>query len=255
MTTKKIEERNEKEIYIQRKKNLLEKEADNFERVVFLKGTKGFYAVVGHSAVILANKIAPELKMRVLLRRDSDYGVKSKEGIITIKNVGYYKEKFKNSVYIEFEKEDDACISFKLKQKISAEEYALLARSKEIKRQKLENEIVKAVPMPKLNMLLTEVLTMTYRFYRKHSDVMSRRFILDTVSEEVRYAHKVFLAICREEHSKQEGLKKIDATLSQLLCDMVQVIALDVWSVEDCSALSLKIVDTKTEIARELKKK
>ncbi len=244
----------EKQAYLERKEKLLTLEKGNWERIIFMRGTGGYWMLAGHSAVIFANQVAPELKIRVVLRKDTDFDHKSKEGVILLKNVEFYKTRLLNSGQAELEKAEENFILCRLKRKMSETEYDLLRRSKEIRRQKLEGMILKNSPMPKLNQGLTDTLKLTYKFYNKHSEKIERGFILDKLVDSVRMAHKAMLLAAREETPREEALKRIKRELSMALCDLQQVSLLEIWSVEDCTTLSIKIIETIVLVEEEEKK-
>ncbi len=251
----KTAEKDEKKEYLERKKRLAAFEEKNYDRIVFLKATKGYYVVGGHSVVILVNKIAPELKIRVAPRRDTDFGVKFKEGVINLKNLDFYKERLIHSVYLfeEFEEKDDALI-FKLKKKVSETEYKLLLKSKELRRQKLQAMIEKSTPMPKLNMKLTEVFRVTYKFYVKHSDALSRPFLIQKLSDDIRIAHKTMILIFREQVPARKGLLKIRTQLELAMCDLSQIVALELWSLEDMTTLSILLTEAQVTVEAEIER-
>ena len=234
----------EKKEYMERKEKLFRFEEGNFEKIVIIRGTGGYWSVFGHSAVILVNKIAPELKIRMALRRDSDFGTRFREGGVTFRNIGFYKSKLLESEYLVLEREMDDFIIYRLNQKVSETEYDLLLRSKEIRKQRLEEMIMKSVPMPKLRMKLTETFATTYRFYNKHGNVFDREFLLRTLAEDVRKAHKVMLLIGRDEVKLDEGVKKIKQQLELAMCDVGQVAELGIWTIEDATTLAILIVET-----------
>lgn len=252
--TEKAQKRAERKEYQKRKEALLKREKENYEYIAFMKATGGFYVCVGHSAVILARKIAKGVGLRFILKTDRDFGKKSKEGIITITKRDYYREKLKNSPYLTLFKDDKNSLVFKLDRKLTLEEYEALALEEQIKRQELEESIVKAIAMPKLSNKLLEVLRITYRFYRKNSDACSREFILNRFCERIEYAHRLFLEICRGEHDKNTGLAKIDQSLSLALCEMVQISELQIWGYEESSILSIKLIEAQNQLRSDLKR-
>lgn len=253
MTIDKQVIKEERRAYLERKKKLFELERENYNHVIMMRGTQGFWMTGGHSAVILVNKVAPELKIRIALRRDTDFGEKFKEGVTTFKNLGFYKEKLKLSECVKLEKEEGDFIFYKLARKISVTEYDVLRRSKEIRRQKLEGMIVKSVPMPTLNAKLSEVLRLTFKFYSKHSDALLRGFIVDKLADEIRTAHKTFVLICREEVGAMAGLLKVKKILSFALADVEQIVTLEGWSVEDCTVLATAIIEATMALDTEMK--
>ncbi|MBQ3294631.1 hypothetical protein IJG98_02805 [Candidatus Saccharibacteria bacterium] len=253
MATDKQAIKEERKEYLERKQKLLALEKENYARIIMMRATRGFWMTGGHSAVILVNKIAPELKIRIALRRDTDFGDKFKEGVTTFKNLGFYKEKLKLSEYVKLEKEEDDFIVYKLVKKISAAEYDVLLRSKEIRRQKLDGMIVKSIPMPTLNVKLSEVLRLTFKFYSKHSDALLRAFIVEKLADEIRTAHKTFVLICREEIGAMAGLLKVKKILSYALADVEQIVTLEGWSVEDCTVLAMAIIEASMAVDTEVK--
>lgn len=71
--------------YNENKKFLTEFEKTNFNYLVLLKSTNGFYKLVGHSALFYALNIAPRLNLAANLTTDGDYTHKSAEGIVSVR--------------------------------------------------------------------------------------------------------------------------------------------------------------------------
>lgn len=235
--------RAEKNEYLERKKKLVEVEAKNYNKIILLEGTDGYWMFGGHSAVILAYKVAEKSKMRVGLKRDTDFDYKFEEGVISIQNVPFYVEEIKKSPLVKNCRKTEHAYTFTLKDKISEAEYKLLAKSPELKRQKLENMIVKSHPMPQVNMKVEEVFRTAARLYRKYSDPVGRDLLTRRFVDQARVAHKVVLLIARGEVDKKAGLKKIEETLSGMMADVMQISILEFWSVGDCTAMSAGIIE------------
>ncbi|MBQ6605559.1 hypothetical protein IJH66_01090 [Candidatus Saccharibacteria bacterium] len=251
----KTEQAAEKREYLERKKKLLAEEAENFQKIIFLRATKGYWMVGGHSAVILVNKLAKELKIRVTLKRDTDFDVKFPEGVVNLRNLDFYIQKLKESNYLEKEVErNESSVIFKLKEKVSETEYDLLLRSKEIRRQKLQSMIEKSVPMPKLNIRMTDVLKLTFRFYKKHSDSFARKFVVEQFAEDIRVAHKTMLLVFRGQVEPVEGIRKMKTRLELALCDLTQIISLEIWTIEDSTNMATSIIETELIADSELKR-
>ena len=103
------QDKEERKEYRKRKAELLEMEKGNFTKIIFMKGTKGFWISGGHSAVMLANKYGKDLGMRVPLKRDTDYDSVFKEGKIATKSLDYYKRQLVGPGVAEIEKEGTIC--------------------------------------------------------------------------------------------------------------------------------------------------
>jgi len=247
------QKRAEKNAYLERKKKLVELEEKNYDKIILLKGTDGYWLFGGHSAVILAYKVADKTKIRVGIKRDTDFDYKFKEGIISVQNVLFYVEELKKSPLIKSCRKTDQSYIFTLKNKISEAEYKLLAKSPELKRQKLENMIVKSHPMPQVNMKVEDVMKTAARLYRKYTDPAGRDLITKRFFEQTRVAHKIILLIARGDMDKKAGLTKVEAMLSGMMADVMQISILEFWSVGDCTAISAQIIEATKAI--ELEKK
>jgi len=207
--------------------------------------------VGGHSAVILANKIGKELKIRVPLKRDTDFDFRFKEGKVSVKNLAYYRRELTGSMPATVASEDENFVVFELKREVGAEEYALLAQAKELRRQQLEKEILKSVPMPRSHLHLTEALRVAFRTYSKYTDKNAKEVFGVKLMDEMRVADKVFLLICMNEVPLKSGLTKIRAELTRALASVTQMAELDLWTVEDATAVSTAIVESKLSLERE----
>ena len=82
----------ERKSYRERKKQIMEKEKTNYSKVVVFRSVKGYWVAVDHSAIILAFVLAKPAKLRARLIRDNDFSVKSKLGMVPIRNLEKYKE-------------------------------------------------------------------------------------------------------------------------------------------------------------------
>lgn len=240
---KKSEKRKERAEYYARKEKLMAIEKENYDKIIFLKGTGGFWIVGGHSAVILANKIGKELKIRVPLKKDTDFDFRFKEGKVAVKNLDYYKRILNGSKMAKLGSEDGEFLVFDLTKKVGKEEYELLANMKEIRRQQLEREILKNVPMPKSHMHLTEATRITFKIYSKYTDKNAREAFGAKLMDEMRVAHKVFLLMCMSEVPLKASLVKIHDALTRALAGVTQMAELDLWTVEDATAVSGAIVE------------
>ena len=250
---KREERRVEKLQYLERKKKLFELEEKNYNRIILMRGTRGFWVFGGHSAVLLAYKLAPELKIRVGIKRDTDFDYKFHEGIVAISNVEFYVDTLKKSMFVKSSRKTKDAYYFTLKEQISEAEYKLLSRSPELKRQKLANMIIKSHPMPQVNMKVEDVLRTSARLYKKYPDPVARELLTRRLFEQVRMAHKIILMIAREEMDKKSGLNKSREILSRVMCDIAQVAALEYWSVGDCTAISAQIINALNAIDVEKK--
>ena len=252
-TVEKNAKAKERERYYARKEKLVALEAKNFDKVVFMRGMGGFWVVLGHSAVILANKVAPALKLRVPLKKDTDYRFKSKEGVIAVKNLGFYKTVLADSSLTKLKTETEDRLTFELKEKLSAEMYDLVLHEQEIKRQQIANSILKAVPMPKTNMRLNDALKLGYKMYCEYSDTICREMFAGKLMDELRAASKIFILVCRENLPFETGVNEIERKLNQAAASLALISEMGLWNTEKSMSLAGLIAEALAELAAERK--
>ncbi|MBR2587169.1 hypothetical protein IKE71_02220 [Candidatus Saccharibacteria bacterium] len=245
--------RKERKEYFERKEKVQEQEKGNFDRIIFIRGTGGFWVVIGHSAVILANKIGKDLKMRVPLRNDSDYDFKSKEGKISIRNLEFYKKKLLESGLVTEKRGTSDIYELQLVKPISPTEFEVLAQAKELKKKQLEEEVLKSVPMPKTHANITEVVRAALKIYSKYTNKDAKEIFGSKVMNELRSAQKVLLMTCLEDLPFAFGLQKIKTYLSHAQAGVMQMMELGIWNVEDAAAIATGIIETRTSLEREEK--
>ena len=241
--------------YNLRKAKLFELEKDNYGHLYLMRARKPeFWQICGHSAVIFMNVIAPMIGVRSILRKDTDYDHTFKEGVVTLGNLEFHEKKLKSCEELELEKETENFISFRLKHKVSEEEYELILHDKEVKKKSLENEIAKTHALPSLQLKMEQILAICYRFYRKYTDAIDRELLVGMVFDQVRLAHKILFMVCRAEEDKKVGLLKIKGILERVPCDMVQILQLEVWPAEKCILFNSHITEAINAIDAELKR-
>lgn len=248
--TTKAEERQQ---YYVRKEKLVALEAKNYNKIVFLRGMDGFWVVLGHSAVILANQVGPALKIRVPLKKDTDYRFKSKEGVVAVKNLKFYKATLTNSSLTKLKSETKDTVTFELKEKLTAEMYDLVLHEQEIKRQQIANSILKAVPMPKTNMALNHALKLGYKMYCEYSDTFCRDVFAGKLMDELRGACKIFILVCRENVPFETGVDEIERKLNRAAASLALISELGLWNIEKSTSLAGLIVEALNELEGERK--
>lgn len=234
--------RADKNEYLKRKQKMLEFEAKNYDKIMFFRGTQGYFMAGGHSAVLLAYKIAPELKLRPRMKLDADYGKKFKEGVISVKQIDFYRQRLSESSYLEFVKQTQDALVFRFKQPITEEEYDLLENTESIARQKLLDMVAKTSPFPKLYVRLVSVAETTYRLHHKHPDKIAMDYITSDIAGMGRRALETYLEMARGECTELDGLKEISSLTSKMSIKMVLVSEMKLWTREECARAADEIV-------------
>ncbi|MBQ8996800.1 hypothetical protein IJ095_02115 [Candidatus Saccharibacteria bacterium] len=248
------QKRLEKQAYLARKKKLYSLEETNYTRIVFMRATGNFWIIGGHSAIILANKIGPEVKLRVGVKRDTDFDYKFRDGIISFSNLDFYIDAVKKSAYIKGAPRQTAdSVYFYLKDKVSETEYKLLLNSRELKQQKFEKMIIQSFPMPQVHQKVEEVFRTAFRLYKKYKDPDGRTILTEKFTDQMRIAHKMVLMIARGELDKPAGLTKISEILKRGMCDVMQIETLEIWSIGDSTAIAAQLISALSAIETEQK--
>ena len=243
--------RKEREEYYLRKAKLQELEKGNYGKIIFMKGTGKFWVVCGHSAVILANKIGQELKMRIPLKSDTDFNFRFKEGKVSVANLDYYKTQLAKVKDLKLETENGEFCVFKFKKNLPETEYEILAQTKELKKKQLEELTLKSITMPKTHMVLTDLVRVAFKIYEKYTEKDAKEIFGKRLMDELRSAHKVFLLICVEEMPIDDGVDKVCKYLLRAQMSVTQMAGLSLWNIEDATSVSKAIVETRLCIVRE----
>ena len=247
------QKREEKQAYLKRKKVLVPIELNNYDRIIIFRGTNNYWMIGGHSAIIFANKIGPEIGIRRAVKHDTDYDYKFEDGVISIQSVDYYISQISSTKLIKKTKKEEDVITFFLANKISETEYRLLLRSKELKRQKLEEMIIKSRPMPQVIVRTEEVFKTGFRLYKKYTEPATRTILSERLVDQLRTAHKMVLLVAREDIKKYDALIKVRTTLSRAMVDVMQLSITEAWSIGDYTAISTQLISSINAIDTELK--
>lgn len=232
------EARKERKAYEKRKEFMLDFERKNYDKIVFFLATRGFYVAGGHSAVILFNKIGPELDMSMAMKKDTDYGDRFEEGVISFKNLEYYKKKLPTSKFIKPKYEETPeRIVFHLVKPLGTEEYRILSEQENIKRDKLVNMVSSTAAMPKLYQALREVVVVAYKMVDFKAKANARELLAKYLVYDARMALMSFLDGARQEASLSKSLDETEVWLRALMKDLIVCEAAGVWHVTECGRM------------------
>lgn len=243
--------RQQKRMYSERKQFILPLEKENYDRIIFFRSTNDFFVAIGHSAIILYNMIAPELGLRLDLRRDGDWGTeRSYEGMVAIKNLEYFKKNLIESRYIKekYDETNDRLV-FHLKKKLSKEEYRLLVETENIKRERLLNLASSSYAMPEVYKALRGLVETTYNKVDLHSNANARKLATYPLLDMAKTALRAFLVGARKEATLNVALKDAEANLNRLLVELIVVEATGVWKTEQCERIGMMAANAIEQIA------
>lgn len=238
-STKSPDKSGEKNEFLRRKRKMVKFEKDNYNCIAFMRGMDGYWLAGGHSAVIYYNKIMPELGLCNTFRKDNDFEVRFPDGVISVKKIKKYKEKLVESKYIEpkvVEKPDG--VVFKLKDALTPEMYEVLARSEEIRREKLLNLVSSSAVMPKTLMALRDVMKFAYNGVMKHSDKEVREYLTYRLIDYARLALVSFMKGCKSKQEFSECMNRVEVMLNNILVELYVIEASTAWEIGKTSNLS-----------------
>ncbi|MBO7720207.1 hypothetical protein J6S35_01025 [Candidatus Saccharibacteria bacterium] len=248
-------EASERRLYLRRKAKAIEFEKTNYQYIFFMRGMNGFYVAGDHSAIILYNLIAPELGLKIAIRKDSDFERRFLDGKVAIRNVDKFIERLSDSKLLSLVvQQTKDSITFKLKHKLKKAEYELLVNSEEIKRAELMNMVSSAEALPKTYQALRQLAKTVYQKVSKKSDKVERELVTHQLMDDVRGILLTFLMGCRDARDFTKSMNEVRDNLTKMLRDLLIVEATGVWRIEECRQVAFLVTKTQMTLADERKK-
>ncbi|MBQ3309579.1 hypothetical protein IJG78_02790 [Candidatus Saccharibacteria bacterium] len=215
--------------YLTRKRKMVPYERKNYDKIALFQGTKGFYVIGGHSAIIMSELVAPDLGMKVVLRNDTDFECAFSEGLISVKDLDYYKLMVPKSKLVKQEYvEKDHSVVFFLKDPLAVEEYELLAHADEIKSTELLNMVSSSVVMPNLYKMIRDLMLAIYKAGEK-TERLAQMTAVRALTEDAMKLERAFLLGARTTKAIDEALTEIEERAKDLLVDLKIVEDMGIW--------------------------
>ena len=248
-------EASERRLYLRRKAKAIEFEKTNYQYIFFMRGMNGFYVAGDHSAIILYNLIAPELGLKIAIRKDSDFERRFLDGKVAIRNVDKFIERLSDSKLLSLVvQQTKDSVTFKLKHKLKKAEYELLVNSEEIKRAELMNMVSSAEALPKTYQALRQLAKTVYQKVSKKSDKVERELVTHQLMDDVKVILLTFLMGCRDARDFTKSMNEVRDNLTKMLRDLLIVEATGVWRIEECRQVAFLVAKTQMTLADERKK-
>ena len=179
---KRVAEANEgqerKKVYLIDKKRLLEKEKDNYTKLMVLKCPDGWWKMFGHSAIFYKYKIADSLKLTARLLPDTDYEVVSEEGYIAIDDVERLKNKLKVLRIYPSNITERGWI-FDLGERVSEQDYVLMLHEEEQRLERVNKLVNVDEHLSELNAKVKVVHKLVHEYVRKMDGVARDAFAIE----------------------------------------------------------------------------
>lgn len=167
-----------KKIYLVDKKRLLEKEKDNYTKLMVLKCPDGWWKMFGHSAIFYKYKIADSLKVAARLLPDTDYDVVSEEGYIAIDDVERLKNKLK-VLRIYPSNITERGWTFDLGERVTEQDYVLMLHEEDQRLERANRLITVNEHLAELNAKVKAVHKIVHECVRKMDGVSREVFAVD----------------------------------------------------------------------------
>lgn len=167
-----------KKIYLVDKKRLLEKEKDNYTKLMVLKCPDGWWKMFGHSAIFYKYKIADSLKVAARLLPDTDYDVVSEEGYIAIDDVERLKNKLK-VLRIYPSNITERGWTFDLGERVTEQDYVLMLHEEDQRLERANRLITVNEHLVELNAKVKAVHKIVHECVRKMDGVSREVFAVD----------------------------------------------------------------------------
>lgn len=160
------------------KKRLLEKEKDNYTKLMVLKCPDGWWKMFGHSAIFYKYKIADSLKLAARLLPDTDYDVVSEEGYIAIDDIERLKNKLK-ILRIYPSNITERGWTFDLGERVTEQDYVLMLHEEDQRLERANRLISVDEHLAELNAKVKVVHKMVHECVRKMDGVTREVFAIE----------------------------------------------------------------------------
>lgn len=152
----------EKTAYIKRKEKALEREKDNYDIILFFRSRDDWWKIAGHSVLFYNKLIAPRLKKSPHIFPDSDYGTKSREGIISFSNMAATEKNLIELGLSPSSKNNDSFKAYKLQEKVTPEIFNVLVNEDKEKWEMASKLVMPGRKWPALKMGILELFRATH---------------------------------------------------------------------------------------------
>lgn len=243
--------------YLRRKKMVMKTlEPHNRQKIVFVKGTSGFYTCFGTSAVIYHKLVLPRVdkKARIQFRVDSDWSCPSKYGTVSVKRIDVTKQKILNYPGMKLVKENEEFVSFSLEEPLSEEEFTRLVEKDQISRRELRKKLTRSSPMQNAFSEILELIRNVDRLERHHTE--KRMFELyglemNRCVMEIMYN---YMRLARKEAEALSTIEAITAAITRADAVLIMIDEVGCWTHDECAEVGESLAKLSRVMLTEEKK-
>lgn len=147
----------QKEKYLQLKAFAMEREKENFSKLFVIHEKANWWKLIGNSAIIFHFELAKRAGMRTKLINDTDYDLRTEDGVVNIKNITELDMKLESISIHPLEIKPEYRI-YNIRKKYTTAEINLLKQSKELEWERVNKIVLPKEIFPVLYMTERELL-------------------------------------------------------------------------------------------------
>lgn len=204
------EKKKAKQLYLEHKQALLEKEKDNYTKLYLIATPDGWYKLFSHSALFLSHYLKARMGKAYRLYRDADFGVQNDIGTVSIRG-DKLDEFMKRAEYahLTLVKKWDGGLEFDIGERLTEEDVAAMIHEDELVIERANSMVLPHAMMPELLARMRELVKTVHEVVRVQSKMSQTAFLSDMERKATRMNMQA-IAMAR-------GAIKIDAALELLL--------------------------------------
>ncbi|MBQ2672600.1 hypothetical protein IJG01_01335 [Candidatus Saccharibacteria bacterium] len=217
--------------YNDNKMLVMQLEEKNFDKLIFLRSTHGFYKLVDHSAVFYVFNIAIKLDIMAELRPDGDYTERSKIGIVSIRDVDKVAKKLKSLKILPVKTKDTTgdILIYQLPWKYTNKQLDKYINDNTYASQKFNHIVMVENVFPTLFLEINELIKAIYENVRKMPGPIERETLGYDMIKVAAKMKRCYLAICNGKVNIHDGLEEVRASIDYLKSQIKIIADLKIW--------------------------
>lgn len=222
-----------RERYKKRKHIVRALENDNHSKIIAFAsvGEKGFWKLIGNSAIYYAFHEAKRLKKTVGLHRDTDFFDKDKNGFVAIRNIDLFEEELKElDVRITAEVDDPYVKVFDTGVKFTDADLKTMLRRNELLQKQMNEMIVPEVSDPDLYRVLRRIMELAVECHRT-TDITLRDLTMAKIVEPAFHAEGKYILMARNNASISDTKTAIKIDMEKILVGVMILRNMNKWNI------------------------
>ena len=205
----------QKKIYAACKERALQHEPENYSKLYIVHEKKGWWKMFGHSAIMFHYSVAKWANINSRLKADSDFGIRSEEGVINIKDIYELDRKLTKAGVSLLYSSDDIRI-YNIGKKYTEADINAMIKTEELAWARANQTIKPKEVFPSLYSFLLRLLNEIY-FLTAKMDKTARHTFGEPMTKIVTELVRDYVVLCNEGGlSDEEFLQRISRELQEI---------------------------------------